>query len=151
SCVDVSKLNPTDGSLIWRNYLACGSGTGRAAAVYNGRVYVRAPSFSSDRIYYSQPGGYAGDFISKSAPAFSGNTGYFLNGNKFGPPPGNLEARDLNTNVVLWTFIGDGLLQSAILVINDYVYIGSDTGKLYALNASNGQLVWSTTAGTSIP
>jgi hypothetical protein len=151
SCVDFSRLNPADGSLIWRNYLACGSGTGRAPAVYNGRAYVRTPSFSTDRIYYSQEGGYAGDFISKSAPAFLGNRGFFLNGNRFGPPPGVLEARDLNTNAVLWTFIGDGLLQSAILVVNDYVYIGSDAGKLYALKASNGELVWSTTAGTSIP
>jgi outer membrane protein assembly factor BamB len=151
SCVNANKLNPADGSLIWRNYLACGSGSGRAAAVYNGRVYARTPSSNSDWIYYSQEGGLAGDFISKSAPAFSGNTGFFLNGNKFGPPQGNLEARDLTTNAVLWTFIGDGLLQSSILVVNDYVYIGSGAGKLYALKASNGEEVWSTTAGTSIP
>lgn len=151
SCVNVNKLNPADGSLIWRNYLACGSGTGRAAAVYNGRVYARSPSSNSDWIYYSQEGGLAGDFISKSAPAFSGNMGYFLNGNKFGPPYGVLEARDLSTNEVLWSFIGDALLQSSILIVNDYVYIGSDSGMLYALQASDGQLVWSTTAGTSIP
>jgi len=151
SCVDLSRLNPADGSLIWRAYSACGSGTGRAPAVYNGRLYARTPSYTSDRIYYSLEGGYAGDFTSKSAPAFSGNRGFFLTGNRFGPPPGFLEARDLNTNVVLWTFIGDGSLQSAILVVNDYVYIGSGSGKLYAVKASNGEEVWSTTAGTSIP
>jgi len=151
SCIDFSRLNPADGSLIWRGYGACGSGTGRAPAIYNGRAYVRTPSYSLDQRYYIPEGGYAGDFISKSAPAFSGNTGFFLNGNRFGPPPGVLEAHDLTTNAVLWSFIGDGLLQSAILVVNDYVYIGSGSGKLYALKASTGEEVWSTTAGTSIP
>ena len=150
SCIDFSRLNPVDGSLIWRNYGACGSGTGRAPAIYNGRAYIRTPSYSLDQLYYIPQGGYAGDFISKSAPAFSGNTGFFLNGNRFGPPPGVLEARDLTTNAVLWSFMGDGI-QSAILVVNDYVYIGSSSGKLYALKASNGEEVWSTTAGTSIP
>lgn len=151
SCIDFSRLNPADGSLIWRNYGACGSGTGRAPAIYNGRAYVRTPSYSLDQRYFIPEGGYAGDFISKSAPAFSGNTGFFLNGNRFGPPPGVLEAHDLTTNAVLWSFIGDGLLQSAILVVNDFVYIGSGSGKLYALKASTGEEVWSTTAGTSIP
>ncbi|HEX7333238.1 MAG TPA: PQQ-binding-like beta-propeller repeat protein [Pyrinomonadaceae bacterium] len=152
SCVNVNKLNPADGSLIWRDFIACGSGSGRAAAVYNGRVYARAPGSNSDWIYDSQTGALLDSFISKSAPAFSGNRGFFLNGNKFSSLPyGTLEARDVNTNVILWSFGGDGFLQSSILVVNDYVYVGSDSGKLYALQASNGHLVWSTTAGTSIP
>jgi hypothetical protein len=52
---------------------------------------------------------------------------------------------------VLWSFAGDGRLQSAVLVVNNYVYVGSSAGKLYAVNAANGQQVWVTTAGTSIP
>ena len=38
-----------------------------------------------------------------------------------------------------------------MLVVNDYVYVGSSQGKLYAVNAATGQQVWVTTAGTSIP
>ena len=151
SCENVNKLNPADGSVIWRRFLACGSGYGRAPAIYNGRVYARIPGTNSDWIYDSQTGGLAGSFISKSAPAFSGNKGFFLNGNKFSNAGGTLQARDLNTDVVYWSFAGDGFLQSSILVVNDYVYVGSNSGKLYALQASNGHLVWSTTAGTSIP
>jgi hypothetical protein len=42
-------------------------------------------------------------------------------------------------------------LQSAVLVVNNYVYVGSASGKLYALNATTGQQAWVTTAGASIP
>lgn len=152
-CVNVNKLNPANGSLIWRNYInmGCSGVAGRAAALYNGRVYARTPGSNSDWIYDSQTGALAGDFISKSTPAFSGSMGFFLNG----PPQfgsyGTLQGRNINSNQVYWSFSGDGFLQSAVLVVNDYVYVGSNSGKLYAVNATSGQQVWSTTAGTSIP
>jgi len=57
----------------------------------------------------------------------------------------------VNTNAVLWSFAGDGSLQSAVLAVNDYVYVGSAQGKLYAVNAATGQQVWVTQAGSSIP
>ncbi|HET6976925.1 MAG TPA: PQQ-binding-like beta-propeller repeat protein [Pyrinomonadaceae bacterium] len=152
SCVNVNKLNPADGSLIWRNYIACGSGSdnGRTPVLYNGRLYARSPGSNSDWIYYSQTGVLAGDFISMSAPVFSGTKGFYL----YAPPEtgyGTLQGRDVNTNLVHWTFAGDGTLQSSMLVVNDYVYVGSNSGKLYALEASTGHLVWSTTTGASIP
>jgi hypothetical protein len=37
------------------------------------------------------------------------------------------------------------------LVVNNIVYVGSDRGKLYGLDTATGQVVWSTTAGNSIP
>jgi hypothetical protein len=36
-------------------------------------------------------------------------------------------------------------------VVNNIVYVGSDRGKLYGLDTATGQVVWSTTAGNSIP
>jgi outer membrane protein assembly factor BamB len=152
-CVNVNKLNPADGSLIWRNYInmGCSGVAGRAPVLYNGLVYARTPGSNSDWTYYSQTGGLAGDFISKSAPAFSGNMGFFLNG----PPQfgsyGTLQGRNINNNVVYWSFTGDGFLQSSVIVVNDYVYVGSNAGKLFAVEATSGHQVWSTTAGTSIP
>src|SRR6185295_14067912 len=151
SCINVNKLNPASGSQIWRNYVACGSGTGRAPVVHNGRVYARSPGSNTDWIYNSQTGGIFDTFNSKSAPVFSGNRGFFLNGPRNFGSYGTLEARAVNSYLVLWTFAGDGFLQSSMLVVNDYVYVGSNSGKLYAVNASTGSLAWSTTAGTSIP
>lgn len=149
-CVNVYKLNPSDGSQIWRNYVACGNGSGWVPVLYNGWVYARSPGSNTDWIYNSQTGGLVGAFISKSAPAFSGNMGFFLNGPRTFGSYGTLEGHDVNRNLI-WSFTGDGALQSGLLVVNDYVYVGSNTGKLFAVEAATGHQVWSTTAGTSIP
>ena len=151
ACENVNKLNPANGALVWRKYIAGNTGNGRAPVLYNGRLYGRSPGCNSDWIYDSQTGGLLDSFKSKTAPAFSGNMGFFLNGNPFAGTYGTLEGRTVDSNLVRWTFAGDGQLQSSMLVVNDYVYVGSESGKLYAVDASNGQLVWSTTAGTSIP
>ena len=149
ACPNVFKLNPADGALIWRNPTGCSGGGGKTPVLYQGRLYVR--EYNPDYIYDSQTGGMIGSFLSKGAPVFSGSRGFFLNGSKGFGSYGVLEARDLTSNIVQWTFAGDGYLQSSMLVVNDYVYVGSDRGKLYALDANTGQQVWSTTAGTSIP
>jgi outer membrane protein assembly factor BamB len=150
-CINVYKLNPANGSQIWRDYVACGSGSGRVPVLYNNRLYVRSPGSNTDWIYDSQTGGIFDTFMSKSAPAFSGNMGFFLNGPRTFGTYGTLEGRNVNSNLVYWSFTGDGALQSSVLVVNDYVYVGSNTGKLFAVEAATGHQVWSTTAGTSIP
>jgi outer membrane protein assembly factor BamB len=151
-CINVYKLNPANGSQIWRNYIPGCSGSGRVPVLYNGRLYARSPGSNSDWIYDSQTGGLAGDFnTSKSAPAFSGNMGFFLYWPGFSGSYGTLVGRNVDSNLVYWSFTGDGALQSSVLVVNDYVYVGSNTGKLFAVEAATGHQVWSTTAGTSIP
>lgn len=149
SCPNVYKLNPANGALIWKNNSGCSGGGGKTPALYNGRLYVR--DYNPDYIFDSQTGGIAGSLLSKSVPAFSGNMGFFMNGPKYFGSHATLEGRDVNTNLLVWSFGGDGLLQSSMLVVNDYVYVGSSSGKLYAVEAATGHQVWSATAGTSIP
>jgi outer membrane protein assembly factor BamB len=148
SCPNVYKLNPASGSQIWHYSPGCSGGGGKTPALLNGRLYVRD---SSDTIFDSETGTIVGNFNAKNTPAFSGSRGFFLNGPHFFGSFGTLQARDVNTNSVIWNFSGDGFLQSAVLVVNDYVYVGSAQGKLYAVDAATGQQVWSTTASSSIP
>lgn len=148
SCPNVYKLDPATGAKIWHYAPGCSGGGGKTPALYNGRLYVRD---FSDRIFDSQTGTIIGNFNAKNTPAFSGNRGFFLNGPHFFGSYGTLEARDVNTNSVVWSFSGDGFLQSAVLVVNNYVYVGSAQGRLYAVDAATGQQVWMTTAGASIP
>lgn len=148
SCPNVYKLDPATGAKIWHYSPGCSGGGGKTPALYNGRLYVRD---FSDRIFDSQTGTIIGNFNAKNTPAFSGNRGFFLNGPHGFGSYGVLEARDVNTNSVVWSFAGDGRLQSAVLVVNNYVYVGSALGKLYAVDAATGQQVWMTTAGASIP
>jgi outer membrane protein assembly factor BamB len=153
-CGNNYKLSPADGSIIWhRNPVCTGSG-GETPVLYNGRLFVRDPGSNADWLYDSQTGGLAGVFHSTSAPVFSGTRKFVLNPLQHGGANiyGTLEAQDvINDELVYWRFDGDGFLQSSMLVVNDYVYVGSNSGKLYAVAASNGHLAWSTTAGTSIP
>ena len=148
SCPNVYKLSPTTGAVIWHFAPGCSGGGGKTPALYLGRLYVRD---FSDTIFDSSTGTIVGNFNAKNTPAFSGTTGFFLNGPHFFGSFGTLEARDISTNSVLWSFAGDGTLQSAVLVVNDYVYVGSAQGRLYAVDAATGQQAWVTTAGTSIP
>ena len=148
SCPNVYKLDIATGTKIWHYAPGCSGGGGKTPALYNGRLYVRD---FSDTIFDSQTGAIIGSFNAKNTPAFSGTRGFFLDGPHSFGTFGTLRARDVDTNTVLWSFAGDGFLQSAVLVVNNYVYVGSAQGKLYALNAATGQQVWVTQAGTSIP
>ena len=113
-----------------------------------GRLYVRD--------WASTPAGYAFDsgagsllnrFTAGPAPAFVGTTGLVLSG-------GTLTAQDwtsASNPSTLWSFAGDGSLDSAPVVVNNDVYVGSSSGTLYALDLVSGQQVWSAGVGTGIP
>jgi outer membrane protein assembly factor BamB len=148
ACPNVYKLNPATGEQIWFYSPGCSGGGGKTPALYQGRLYVRD---SQDTIFNAQDGTIIGSFNAKNTPAFLDTSGFFLNGPHGFGSFGTLQARDINTNSLRWNFAGDGQLQSAVLVVNGYVYVGSASGKLYAVNAAFGQQAWVTTAGTSIP
>ena len=88
-------------------------------------------------------GAVLGTFPPGPPPAFSGSTGYFLTGSI-------LKARDAYSGAVRWSFTGDGTLSSAPIVVNGYVYIGSSSGKVYALDGSTGANVWTGNLGAAV-
>ena len=54
-------------------------------------------------------------------------------------------------NLVLkWSYATGNSVRSSPAVTNGVVYIGSDDGEVYALNASTGALLWTYTAGAGI-
>lgn len=146
ACPNVYKLNPASGALVWKYGSGCSGGGGKTPALYNGRLYVRD---FSNVILDSGTGAQVGSFVSTTMPAFSGNMSFIVVSRSSSVGP--LEARNLDSNTVAWSFAGDGSLQSAPLVVNEHVYIGSNTGKLYALEKATGQQVWSTSVGAPIP
>lgn len=137
-------FNATTGHILW-NYGPCGEGGGGTTpVVHAGQVYVR-DSFCTPEVYgvvlNANTGGYIQGFNSDLPPAFFGNLALFYQ-------RGVLVA--VRNGFTLWSFAGDGSLSTAPLVVNNTIYIGSDTGVLYGLNAS-GQQVWSTQVGAPIP
>jgi outer membrane protein assembly factor BamB len=82
-----------------------------------------------------------GEFNSDQPPAFFVDLAlFFQSGTLVGVENGQ----------VLWSFAGDGGLASAPVVVNETIYIGSNSGTLYGLNAS-GQQIWNTQVGAPIP
>ena len=50
----------------------------------------------------------------------------------------------------LWSFTGDGGLDTAPNAVGNTVYVGSSSGELYGLSVTNGSVVWSTNVGSPI-
>jgi outer membrane protein assembly factor BamB len=141
---DSYAFNAVTGQQVW-SYLTCGEGGGGTTpVVHAGQIYVRdygcTPGIDG-LVLNANTGGFIRTFNSDTPPAFFGNLALFLQS-------GTLVA--IENGQMLWSFAGDGGLQSAPVVVNHTIYIGSSSGMLYGLKAS-GQQVWSTQVGAPIP
>jgi outer membrane protein assembly factor BamB len=133
----VYDFSPQDGSLIWQH-----SGPSSTPVLFGGRLYVGDP-LTETWMFDAPTGALLGTFQGGPPPAFSGSTGFFLTGSI-------LKARDAYSGAVRWSFTGDGTLTSAPIVDNGYVYIGSRSGKVYALDATTGANVWTGNLGAVV-
>jgi outer membrane protein assembly factor BamB len=138
-------LQPALGTQIWFSSLPCSGGGGATPVVANGLAYQpQLSAGSSGTVFDAETGATKGSYTASVIPAFSSSTGFFLSG-------GTLQGRALSNNQVLWSFAGDGQLDTAPIVVNNYVFIGSQSGNLYALDATSGQQVWAQNMGAAIP
>ena len=146
SC-DVYAFNrsslPGTNPLLWHKNYGCSGGGGKTPVLNGNSLYVRNEGVpGANDILDTSTGNWTGGFKAGPAPAFSGTTGFFLNG-------GTLMAMNPN-GVMLWSFAGDGGLDTAPIVVNGDVYVGSSSGALYAVDGSTGHSVWSDNVGTAI-
>jgi len=100
---------------------------------------------ASGAIVDASTGSVEGSYTASGTPAFSGTTGYFLQGQNAA-----LSAKS-SSNAVLWSFSGDGSLATSPIVVNQTVIIGSSSGNVHALDGLTGQQVWTANAGAAIP
>lgn len=136
------KVDPLSGETMW--YSGANTYDGKTAAYANGRVYARDPSvIPPGKVLDAATGAEVGTFTAGPIPAFSAQSGFFVNAN-------TLQAIDFSSNNVLWSFTGDGGLVTAPIVIDDAVIVGSSTGNVYALDAASGAQLWSGNAGAAI-
>jgi outer membrane protein assembly factor BamB len=139
---NVYAYNAATGQLLWSYVLCSRCGGGTTPVLHAGEVYVRnvvTPNYGL--VLNANTGSFIRGFYSDTPPAFFGNLALFRQRE-------TLVA--VNNGQVSWTFAGDGGLQTAPLVVNHTIYVGSSSGMLYGLNAS-GQQIWSTQVGAPIP
>ncbi len=137
-------FRPSTGELIWSNNTGCSGGGGATPVVANGVLY--APNgfatYNGSR-FNAETGTLLGSYVADNPPAIAGQTGYFLQS-------GTLRAVSLSSNSVLWSYAGDGGLVTSPIVVNQYVFVGSSSGNLYALDSATGQQVWQMNIGSTI-
>lgn len=143
TCDQTYKFDPVNGLQRW-HYAADCEGSGGETPVYSsGLLYVRDPNVGAVTLD-AQYGTKVGTFSAGPPPAFAANTLVALNG-------ATLSAVDLTSNASLWTFTGDGGLQTAPVIVNQTVFEGSASGVLYAVDLRSGALLWTSNAGAAIP
>jgi outer membrane protein assembly factor BamB len=142
ACNQAYDFSPSTGALIWHHSSSCEGGGGKTPVLFGSRLYVR-DTVLGNLVLDAATGAELGGVSTGPAPALSGSAGYFLTGS-------TLQARDVTSGAVRWSFTGDGTLSSAPIIDNSYVYIGSRSGKLYALDATTGANVWTGTVGAAV-
>jgi len=91
-----------------------------------------------------------------SSPAVAGNKVYL------GPDDGYVYCLDANTGALVWKKAVGGFypsmmvevaswqVRSSPIIVNNRLYVGGLDGKVYCLNALNGEILWSYTTGMPI-
>jgi outer membrane protein assembly factor BamB len=145
ACPQSYAFDATNCQQLWHHDSCCEGGGGKTPVVHAGQVYVRDDfcDQTSGLVLDAATGTVTGGFDSDVPPAFVGNLAVYLQS-------GTLRGVDLPSGQLLWSFAGDGVLQSAPVIVNQTIYIGSSFGTLYGLNTS-GQQIWSTQVGAAIP
>lgn len=137
-------IRPATGEIIWQKNTGCSGGGGATPVVMGQLLYspIAPPGYDGD-IFNAETGDDVGTFAADAPPAFTSTFGYYLKS-------GTLSGVTLTDNKQQWTFTGDGHLQGAPLAVDQYVFIGSSAGNLYALDSTTGLQAWNVSLGTAI-
>jgi outer membrane protein assembly factor BamB len=134
---------------LWHYSGPCSGGGGKTTVYAGGRLYTR--DFNGSLVLDASSGAllrtYEPERAYIYAPAVD-STSLFATF-----PADSLHAEALD-GTPLWSFAGDGQLNTTPLIINSgsnrFVIVGSWLGRLYALDAASGSEVWSTDVGAPI-
>jgi outer membrane protein assembly factor BamB len=136
-----------DGSPAWNRDLGCSSAGGSTPVYHRGALLVRERGVArAGTILDARHGatlGHFGDSEWLPMPAVAAGKAFFVWG-------GALQAYDLATSALLWSFVGDAGLVSAPLVVDGGVVVGSSSGTVYAVDLATGVQQWAGSAGAAI-
>lgn len=138
-------FRPATGEQTWLDQTGCSGGGGATPVVANGVLY--APNgFGSynGSTFNAATGALLGAYAADNPPAIGTQTGFFLQS-------GTLRGVSLASNTALWSFAGDGTLATSPIAVNQVVFVGSSSGRLYGLDAASGQQIWVQDLGAPIP
>lgn len=137
-------FTPSSGAPVWTNSSGCEGGGGGTPVVGSGTLFSANGFGSYDgATFNAETGALLGSYAADAPMAVGPQAGYFLKG-------GTLRALASGSNTVMWSFTGDGTLNTSPILVNSYVIIGGSSGAVYGLNASTGAIVWQVNAGAAL-
>jgi outer membrane protein assembly factor BamB len=139
-----NAFEPFDGSVIWSANTGCEGGGGATPVVASGRDYapIGVGGYSGD-IYSPEDGTLLGAFNYSGPPAVTATNAFTLFNS-------TLQGVSLSNNQINWSFAGDGMLTASPIVVNNFVFVGSSSGNLYAVDATTGAQLWTKNLGAAI-
>lgn len=142
---EADDIRPATGELIWQMTVGCSGGIGgETPVVANQSLYAPTEGSGYDGdVFNAESGASVSTYTADSPPAFTSTFGYYLKS-------GVLSGVTLAGNKQQWTFTGDGHLQGAPLAVDQYVFIGSSLGNVYAVDSATGLQAWSVNLGAAI-
>jgi hypothetical protein len=155
ACPDVHRFRRSDGVEIWHPENGCHGGGGSVPVLHGDRLYVtESRRYPPGDVYDTASGTIVGPMRADLTPAFAGRVGVFPDARKAGERTTfghTLVARRLDGRRTRWRFDGDGYLDSAPLISAGTVYVGSGSGRVYAVSLRSGRKLWQADAGAPVP
>jgi FOG: WD40-like repeat len=130
---DAGAYDPRSGSALWQTRSPCNTPWGYTSVVKNGTFFGR--TMSSLNLFDAATGKFQVQLASERAPSVTATAVIAVTA-------GALSSTRLSDHVQTWTFAGDGNLVTSPVVVNDTVFVGSSSGKVYGLDATTGAQVW---------
>jgi outer membrane protein assembly factor BamB len=144
ACQQAYDFDPMDGTPLWHHDSSCEGGGGATPVLADGTIFAR-DGVLGNIMLDAATGDELGPFNAGPPPAVANDVAFMLSGSTL------TAVKDGGQGVNAWQFTGDGHLDTAPLVANGLVFVGSSQGNLYALDAAAGTTSWSTNIGTSMP
>jgi outer membrane protein assembly factor BamB len=146
-CEHAYRFAPITLATMWTHTTGCDGGGGRTPSVHKGLLYIRSAGNQTTNVLSLTSGkAEAISFPSFTAPAFDGDTGFFISS----ASGHTLNATNLKSGKVLWSVSDDGAYSTAPIAIGSDVAIGWATGRVSLYDGSTGRQLWSANAGAAI-
>lgn len=133
---------PLSGKKIWQQTGAqCNYAFGYTPVIKGGVLYGRTAGAAN--LFDAATGTPDGQLATGVGPSITDTAFVTLNS-------ATLSSTSLSDHVQTWTFTGDGTLSTAPVMVNNIVFVGSTSGKVYGVDAATGLQVWMGTAPRGI-
>jgi outer membrane protein assembly factor BamB len=150
-CPGALRLRLADGARVWADPFTCDNVVSGIPAVAGRWLVARLDRVAvrDARTGARNGGGWASTY----AAAVAGRLGLFVDARRPRQPVAfghRLTARRMPDGHVRWRFRGDGSLDSAPLIARRVAYVGSGSGRLFAVDLRTGRVRWRTDVGAPI-